>query len=140
MLDKASLSLEKVSISQVSEETCPKCGRSMVIKVGRFGKFLACSGYPDCKTTMPYAVRTGVSCPRCGGELVKRISKKKKVFYGCGKFPQCQFAVNRKPIAQSCPNCGSLLVQYRQDSARCVACQRIVKLSEMEIQKEEGTS
>jgi DNA topoisomerase-1 len=138
MLDKAWINLEKVSMTQASEETCPKCGRPMVIKVGRFGKFLACSGYPDCKTAMPYIVKTGVSCPQCGGELVKRISKKKKkVFYGCSKFPKCQFTVNRRPIAQPCPDCGNLLVQYREDWAKCVACQRKVKLSEPEKQKEE---
>ena len=136
MLDKAWINLEKVSMTQVSEETCPNCGRPMVIKVGRFGKFLACSGYPGCKTTMPYAVKTGVSCPQCGGELVKKVSKKKKVFYGCSKFPKCQFAVNRRPIAQPCPGCGNLLVQYREGWAKCVACQRKVKLSGPEKQKE----
>jgi len=136
MLDKAWINLEKVSLTQMSEETCPNCGRPMVIKVGRFGKFLACSGYPGCKTTMPYAVKTGVSCPQCGGELVKKVSKKKKVFYGCSKFPKCRFAVNRRPIAQPCPDCGNLLVQYRGDWAKCVACQRKVKLSETEKQKE----
>jgi DNA topoisomerase-1 len=138
MLDKAWTNLEKVSMTQVSEETCPNCGRPMVIKIGRFGKFLACSGYPDCKTTMPYIVKIGVSCPQCGGELVQRISKKKrKVFYGCSKFPKCQFTVNRRPIAQPCPACGNLLVQYRGDWVKCVACQRKVKLSEPEKQKEE---
>ncbi|TET42675.1 MAG: type I DNA topoisomerase [Dehalococcoidia bacterium] len=132
MLDKAWINLEKVSLTQTSEETCPNCGRPMVIKVGRFGKFLACSGYPDCKTTMPYAVKTGVSCPQCGGELVKRVSKKKKIFYGCSNFPKCKFAVNRRPIAQPCPDCGNLLVQYREDWAKCVACHRKVKLSGLE--------
>jgi DNA topoisomerase-1 len=137
MLDKAWTNLEKVSLTQTSEETCPNCGRPMVIKVGRFGKFLACSGYPECKTTMPYAVKTGVSCPRCGFELVKKVSKKKKVFYGCSNFPKCKFTVSRKPIAQPCPNCGNLLVQYRGDWAKCVACQHKVKLSGQEEQKEE---
>jgi DNA topoisomerase-1 len=132
MLDKAWINLEKVSLTQTSEETCPNCGRPMVIKVGRFGKFLACSGYPDCKTTMPYAVKTGVSCPQCGGELVKRVSKKKKIFYGCSNFPKCKFAVNRRPIAQPCPDCGNLLVQYREDWAKCMACHRKVKLSGLE--------
>ena len=136
MLDKAWINLEKVSLTQMSEEICPNCGRPMVIKVGRFGKFLACSGYPDCKTTMTYAIKTGVSCPQCGGELVKKVSKKKKVFYGCSNFPKCKFAVNRRPIAQPCPDCGRLLVQYRGDWAKCVACQRKVKLSGPEEQKE----
>jgi DNA topoisomerase-1 len=134
-LDKALVNLEKVNLTQTSEETCPNCGRSMVIKVGRFGRFLACSGYPDCKTTMPYAVKTGVTCPQCGGELVKKVSKKKKVFHGCSNYPECKFAVSRKPIAQPCPNCGNLLVQYGGDWAKCVDCQRKVKLSGQEEQK-----
>jgi DNA topoisomerase-1 len=140
MLDKAWTNLEKVNMTQASEETCPKCGRPMVIKVGRFGKFLACSGYPDCKTTKPYLVKTGISCPRCGGELVKRVSKKKKVFYGCSNYPECQFAINRKPVTQRCPDCGGLLIQYGRDWAKCVACQRRVKLSEADKQKEEAAS
>jgi DNA topoisomerase-1 len=140
MLDKAWTNLEKVNLTQASEETCPKCGRPMVIKVGRFGRFLACSGYPDCKTTMPYLVKTGISCPQCGGELVKRISKKRKVFYGCSKFPKCKFTVNRKPIAQRCPDCGNLLVQYREDWVRCIACQRKLRVGETEKQKEEAAS
>ena len=135
-LDKASVNLEKVNLTQTSEEICPNCGRSMVIKVGRFGKFLACSGYPNCKTTMPYAIKTGVTCPQCGGELVKRVSKKKKVFYGCSNYPECRFAVSRKPIAQPCPNCGNLLVQYGGDWAKCVDCQHKVRLSGQEEQKE----
>jgi DNA topoisomerase-1 len=140
MLDKAWINLEKINMTQASEETCPNCGRPMVVKVGRFGKFLACSGYPECKTTMPHIVKTGVSCPQCGGELVERISKKKKVFYGCSNFPKCKFIVNRRPIAQPCPDCGNLLVQYREDWAKCVACQCKVKLSEPEKQKEEVPS
>jgi DNA topoisomerase I len=139
-LDKAWTHLKKVDMTQASEEICPKCGRPMVIRVGRFGKFIACSGYPDCKTTKPYVVKTGIPCPQCGGDLVKRISKKKKVFYGCSKFPECKFTVNGKPIGQPCPDCGNLLVQYRGDWARCVACQRKVKLSETEKQKEELAS
>jgi DNA topoisomerase-1 len=140
MLDRAWANLERVNMAQPSEETCPKCGRPMLIRVGRFGKFLACSGYPDCKTTMPYLVKTGISCPQCDGELVQRISKKKKVFYGCSKYPKCQFTVNRKPLPQPCPDCGSLLIQYGRDSARCAGCQRRVKLSEMDKQKEEAAS
>ena len=132
MLNEAWMNVGKVTVTQVSEETCPNCGRSMVIKVGRFGKFLACSGYPDCKTTRPYMIRTGVPCPECGSELVQRISKKKKVFYGCSNFPRCHFAANRRPIAQPCPGCGKLLVEYREGWARCLACQHKVRLSEPE--------
>ncbi len=135
-LDEAWVNLEKIDLTKPSEETCPNCSRPMVIKVGRFGKFLACSGYPECKTAMPYAVKIGVACPQCGGDLVKKISKKKKVFYGCSNFPKCKFAINRKPIAQPCPNCGNLLLQYRGDWAKCVACQHRAKLAGQEEQKE----
>jgi len=136
MLQKAWTNIEKVDMTQVTEETCPNCGLPMVIRVGRFGKFLACSGYPNCKTTMPYLVRIGVPCPQCGGELVKKINKKKKVFYGCSNFPKCRFAMNRRPLAQPCPDCGKLLVQDRGDWAKCTACQRKVRLSELEPEKE----
>jgi DNA topoisomerase I len=139
-LNKAWKDVEKVSMAQTSAEVCPKCGRAMVIKVGRFGKFLACSGYPDCKTTMPYLVKTGAVCPECGGELVKRISKRKKVFYGCSRYPQCEFAVNRRPVAQPCPACGKLLVQSRGDWAQCVACHTRVEISEPEKPKQEVAS
>jgi DNA topoisomerase-1 len=135
-LDKAWVNLERIDLTQTSEEICPNCGRPMVIKVGRFGKFLACSGYPECKTTMPYAVKIGVACPQCGGDLVKKISKKKKVFYGCSSFPKCKFAINRKPIAQPCPDCGNLLIKYRGDWVKCVACQHKARLFRQEEQKE----
>jgi len=136
MVDKAWTNVEKVSMDRASEKTCPNCGRPMVIKVGRFGKFLACSGYPDCKTTMPYLVKTGVRCPECGGELLERVSKKKKIFYGCSNFPRCQFAVNRRPMPEPCPGCGNLLVQYREGWGRCVACKRKVRVPEPEKQQE----
>ncbi|MGQ9546084.1 MAG: type I DNA topoisomerase [Dehalococcoidia bacterium] len=140
MLNRAWINLKKTSVTQVSEETCPNCGRPMVVRFGRFGKFLACSGFPECKTTMPYAIKAGVSCPQCGGELVKRISKKKRVFYGCSQFPKCQFTVNRRPIAQPCPDCGGLLLQYRGDWAKCVACEHRVRIFAPEKRKEELTS
>lgn len=132
LLDVAWTNIEKVVVTRMSGEACPNCSRPMVVRVGRFGKFLACSGYPDCKTTMPYMIKTGARCPECGGELLERISKKKKVFYGCSSFPQCRFATNRKPIAQPCPGCGKLLVQYREGWARCLTCQRKVELSGVE--------
>ena len=139
-LTKAWTDLEKVSMAQVSAEVCPKCGRAMVIKVGRFGKFLACSGYPNCKTTMRYLIKTGAVCPECGGDLVKRISKRKKVFYGCSRYPQCEFAVSRRPVAQPCPTCGKLLVQSRGDWAQCTACHARVEISEPGERKEKVAS
>jgi len=137
-LRKAMVNVNKIDMTKASEETCPNCGRPMVIKLGKFGKFLACSGYPQCKKTMPFLVKTGVSCPQyeCGGELVERISKKKKVFYGCSNFPRCQFTTSHKPISQPCPHCGKLLVQDRKGWAKCIACQYKVKLSGFEAEKQ----
>jgi len=110
----------------------------MVVKVGRFGRFLACSGYPDCKTTMPYLVRIGTPCPQCSGELVERVNKKRKTFYGCSNYPNCKFATSYKPIPQSCPDCGKLLVLYRKVWAKCTACGHRVKLSELKKKEQEG--
>jgi len=97
MLKKASINIVKVNTAKMTEERCTNCGRPMVIKMGRFGQFLACSGYPECKTTIPYLVKIGAHCPQCGGELVVRTNKKRKVFYGCSNFPQCQYTTSHKP-------------------------------------------
>ncbi len=131
-LNQASKKIERINISKPTEEICPDCGRIMVIKMGRYGKFLSCSGYPECKKTMPYLVKTGVPCPQCGKELIERVNKKKRVFYGCSNFPQCQFALNRKPLPQPCPQCGKLLVIYRDGWAKCTACSHKDKLAELE--------
>jgi len=135
MLHKASSNISKVDMSKTTDETCPNCGRPMVIKVGRFGKFLACSGYPECKTTMPFVVKVGVPCPQCGGELVQKLNKRGQVFYGCSNFPQCRFATSYKPLSQPCPECGKLLVLDRDGRAKCTACQYKVKLAELESKK-----
>ena len=135
-LRQAHLTIDKVDMTKPSTEVCPNCGRPMVIKVGRFGKFLACSGYPECKTTMPFLVRTGIPCPQCGGELVQRTNKKKKIFYGCSNFPRCQFATGYKPVPQPCPHCGKLLVLSGKSWAKCTACGYKVRLSELESEKQ----
>jgi len=100
-LQRALVNVDKVKVLKVTEEKCPNCGLPMVVRIGRFGKFLACSGYPQCKTTMPFLVKTGVHCPQCDGELVRRISKKRKAFYGCSNFPKCEFTTNTLPERSS---------------------------------------
>ncbi|GAH25757.1 unnamed protein product, partial [marine sediment metagenome] len=113
-LDKASQLMEKVKLAdEVTEEVCPKCGKPMVVKFGRYGKFLACSGYPECKSTKPFQVKIGVKCPECGNELVEKISKKKRTFYGCSNYPKCTFATNRKPLPQPLIPRGMLSRQWR---------------------------
>jgi DNA topoisomerase-1 len=136
MLHKASNNIAKVDMTQATNEICPNCGRPMVIKVGRFGKFLACSGYPECKTTMPFSVKTGVRCPQCSGELLERVNKKKQVFYGCSNYPECQFTTSYKPIPYPCPRCGKLLVLDRRGLAKCISCEYKTKLSSVELDKQ----
>ena len=99
---------------QTSDRICDKCGKPMLIKEGRYGTFYACSGYPDCKTTLSTnstngGEKTGVHCPEqgCAGELVQRSSKRGKIFYGCSRFPDCTFATWDKPVAKECPECGA---------------------------------
>ncbi|NQT04799.1 MAG: type I DNA topoisomerase, partial [Dehalococcoidia bacterium] len=115
--------VERVKLPvELVDETCPKCGKPLAIKMGRYGKFLACSGYPECKYTQSYQLKTGVKCPECGSELVQRVSKKKRVFYGCSSYPECNFATNYKPLPDPCPKCGGLLTQYRGRFTRCTKC------------------
>lgn len=128
----ASGAIEKIRIVKMTEEICPDCDRPMLIKTGRYGKFLACSGYPECKRTMPFLIKVGVACPQCGKELVERVSKKKRVFYGCSGFPQCRFATNRRPLPEPCPQCGKLLITYRDGWAKCTACEYKGRLADLE--------
>ena len=105
------------SMDEISEKVCEKCGKPMVLKIGRYGKFLACSGYPDCKNTESVnstgnGKKTGVKCPEkdCTGDLVERKSKRGKIFYGCSSFPECTFATWDKPVDKKCPDCGALFL------------------------------
>ncbi|MBI4125770.1 MAG: type I DNA topoisomerase, partial [Deltaproteobacteria bacterium] len=101
---------------------CEKCQSPMIVKRGRFGPFLACSAYPDCKFTK--AIPVGVNCPKCGGELVQRRSRRGKVFYGCSKYPQCDFAVWNRPLPEECPQCHHpfLVKKYSQKLGNYIAC------------------
>ena len=115
--------IQRVKIAdEITTEKCDKCGKPMAIKTGRFGKFLACTGYPECKNTRKYQIKTGVLCPECGKELVKRNTKKNKAFYGCSNYPNCKFALNARPLPQKCPKCGGLLTEYKENQAKCTKC------------------
>ncbi|TET76901.1 MAG: DNA topoisomerase I, partial [Dehalococcoidia bacterium] len=91
-------------------------------KWGRRGKFISCSGFPKCKNAKPIQVTVGVSCPRCGGELVERRSKKGRLFYGCSRFPECNFASWDKPLPQPCPQCQGLLTLSKKGLSKCTQC------------------
>jgi DNA topoisomerase-1 len=112
-IDVADKEIKKIELEdEVSDEVCDLCGKPMLIKQSRYGKFLACSGYPECKNTKPILVPTGIKCPLCGNDIVERRSKKRgKIFYGCSGFPACKQVYWEKPIDRPCPKCGALLTQ-----------------------------
>ncbi len=113
-LERAEEEIGEVELpEEESDVVCEQCGRKMVVKYGRFGKFLACPGFPECRNTKPILEETGVKCPRCGGAIVERTSKKGRKFYGCSNYPACDFVLWHRPVNRECPECGSLLVQRR---------------------------
>lgn len=114
-LEHAKKEIEQVSIEdEVTGVVCEECGRNMVIKWGRYGKFLACPGFPECKNTRPLLVEIGVACPQCGKPLVERRSRRGRVFYGCSGYPDCSFTSWQRPIAERCPRCGWLLTRVER--------------------------
>ncbi|MFW6007322.1 MAG: type I DNA topoisomerase [Halanaerobiales bacterium] len=134
-LEVAREEMEEVNFVEETDEVCDKCGKPMVVKHGRYGKFLACSGYPECKNTKPFLIKTGVKCPKCeDGELVERKSKKGRKFYGCSNYPDCEFLVWDKPVEEKCPECGGLMVEKhtrkRGDYHKCInkECGHIVEI------------
>jgi len=96
---------------EVSDVICELCGRNMVYKQGRYGKFLACPGFPDCRNTKAIVENTGISCPKCSGEIIVRKTKKGRKFFGCSRYPECSFVSWDEPIAERCPECGSFMVK-----------------------------
>ncbi|HHW15647.1 MAG TPA: type I DNA topoisomerase [Firmicutes bacterium] len=122
-LEKAQAALERVKLpDEETDEVCEVCGRKMVIKHGRFGRFLACPGYPECKNTRPLRKEIGVPCPKCGSPLVERKSKKGRTFFGCSAYPACDFVSWNEPVNEKCPACGHLLVKRRRGRNVVVAC------------------
>lgn len=115
-LKKAKAEMEGVKIQlkeDVTDVICEKCGRHMVIKVGRYGKFLACPGYPECKNVKKYVQETGAECPKCGGKIIIRRTKKGRIFYGCSNYPKCDFMTWDEPTKEKCPKCGKTLLKKK---------------------------
>lgn len=120
-LKVADEAIEKVQIEdQITDEVCEFCGKPMAIKSGRFGEFLACTGYPECKNTKAIVQTIDVKCPDCGGDIVVKRGKSGKVFYGCSNYPDCKKAFWYKPTNQKCPQCGSLLLERKTKSSHLV--------------------
>ena len=111
-MEKAEAEMNRVQKPvEDTDEICPECGHNLVIRTGRFGRFLSCSTFPECSYRRSIVNKTGALCPNCGGDLVERKTKqKKRIFYGCSNYPECNFAVWEQPVADLCPNCGGLMV------------------------------
>ncbi|OGX60924.1 MAG: DNA topoisomerase I [Paenibacillus sp. RIFOXYA1_FULL_44_5] len=123
-LDVAEEEMKEIEIKdEITDIVCEKCGKFMAVKMGRFGKFLACTGFPDCRNTKPVVKETGVQCPKCHeGHVVERRSKKGRVFYGCDCYPDCDFVSWDKPVSKPCPKCQSMLIEKRNKKGTFIQC------------------
>lgn len=111
-LARAESELQKVDLTpEYSGDTCELCGKPMVYKLGRYGKFLACSGFPECRNTKPIVIPAGVKCLACGGDIIQRKSRGGRVFYGCSNYPKCKYVSWDKPVEEKCPTCGTQLAE-----------------------------
>lgn len=121
-LEKAKKEMQGVKIKLTEEETdvvCDKCGRNMVVKVGRFGKFLACPGFPECRNTKPLVFKTSAKCPECGGDVIEKKTKRGTPFYGCSNYPDCKFSTWDAPSDEVCPKCGKSLFKRKGNVLYC---------------------
>ena len=122
-VDKASATIEKIDVpDEVSDVVCDKCGALMVYKMGRFGKFLACPNFPACRNTKAIVEKLPVPCPKCGAALIKRKTKRGKIFYGCERYPECDFVSWDMPSGENCPKCGAMMVNKIGPRGKYTAC------------------
>lgn len=136
-LENARRNMPQLTQEEPIGRDCPSCGghQTLVIRYGRYGKFIGCSNYPECRYTEPWLERMNIQCPVCGtehgGEIVERRSRRGRTFYGCSRYPDCDFTSWKRPLAQPCPNCGGMLVAQNRTTAQCTNCQRTYKMEEV---------
>lgn len=121
-LKEADENIEKMDDEEVTDIKCELCGKYMVKKHGRYGEFLACSGYPECKNTKPVVKEIGVDCPKCGKPIVEKRSRRGRIFYGCSGYPECDNSYWNKPVNKKCPKCGALLTEKKTKSFEGLVC------------------
>jgi len=136
-LDQARQKMPTTSMnSEPTGEMCPRCGHPLVYKYGRYGKFIGCSNFPECRYSAQIVKKTGARCPECGGELIEKRTRKGRTFYGCSNYRKddpdsCQFAIWKRPLAQPCPHCAGLLIEVKKGLAKCTACDEEFNLSDL---------
>ncbi len=117
---------------------CPTCGNPLIVRYGRFGKFIGCSTFPTCRYTEPWLEKIGVTCPQDGGEIIERKTKRGRTFYGCANYPTCDWTSWRRPLPDPCPHCGGMLVIMGRDWAKCLACEKSTQISKLPARAEAG--
>ncbi len=131
-IQAAEENMPKIELSSLKiGEDCPECGHDLIVKYGRFGKFIACDNFPDCRYTRPFMQKIGVSCPECRQELVERKTKKGRTFYGCSTYPECEWTSWKRPLPTPCPECEGLLVVQNKHSAQCTLCDSRFNLDDL---------
>lgn len=131
-LAKADEALPKLDIKKEPElvgRDCPLSGHPLVYREGRYGRFIGCSHYPHCRYTEQILVKVGVTCPKCGGDLIEKRSKRGRVFYGCSNYPDCDWTNWKRPLPQPCPVCGGVMVQENKETAKCTVCEHVMRLN-----------
>ncbi len=129
-LTRAESQIEKVESVEFVGRACPECGSPLIVRWGRYGKFIGCQNYPTCRYTEPWLEKIGVTCPKCGGDIVVKRTRRGRIFYGCAHWPECDFTSWKRPVAQPCPVCGGLLVEVRKGVAQCLTCEEEVVIQE----------
>jgi DNA topoisomerase-1 len=138
-LQKADEAIEKVDQVEPIGRDCPECNNPLIVRWGRYGKFIGCSNFPKCRYTEPWLEKIGVKCPDCEeGEVVVKRTKRGRTFYGCSTWPECEFTSWKRPLPQPCPHCGGLLVVARKEQAECTTCGENVALDSLEEEEEEA--
>jgi DNA topoisomerase I len=126
---RAEMPETKAELEKVGR-ACPTCGSDLVIRYGRFGKFISCSSFPTCRYTEAWLEKIGVPCPKDGGNIVERKTRKGRVFYGCNNYPDCDFTSWKRPIARPCPKCGGLMVVANKREVQCTRCEHILQIEQ----------
>ncbi len=131
-LDHAKLEMPKIEPVYIPVgRACPECGHDLVQRWGRYGLYIGCSNKPNCSHTERWVERIGVICPEDGGDLIEKRTRKGRLFYGCENYPECEFSSWKRPLPESCPSCGGLLVVANKNNAQCLSCKLEYKLDQV---------
>jgi DNA topoisomerase-1 len=141
-IEKANIEMPEVKAEpEYIGRECPKCNQGQLqIRWGRYGKFISCDRFPECRHTEPFLEKIGVSCPKCDGAVVERRTRKGRIFYGCSNYPECDFTSWKRPLSNPCPNCQGMLVVANKNHAHCLDCDETFLLDEVQPQEQEAVS